>query len=77
MTDATKEKTEPVRWVIAGHPHACCECGAPISRGEKFAHWVEILAGDSYGKHARVPRDYCEPCGRLLEDSLTTTEMVS
>jgi hypothetical protein len=77
MTDATKEKAEPVRWVIAGHPHACCEIGAPISRGEKFAHWIEILAPDEFKRRAHVPHDYCEPCGHLLEDSLTTTEMVS
>jgi hypothetical protein len=72
MTD----RIEPVRWLIASHPHTCCECGVEIWTGTRFAHYVEILAAESTGLRPRYPHDYCAECGRLLEDSLTTTEMV-
>jgi DNA-directed RNA polymerase subunit RPC12/RpoP len=66
----------PVLWLMASHPHRCAECGEKIWTGERFAHYVEILAVDCYGRHARMPHDYCAECGHLLEDSLTTTEAV-
>jgi hypothetical protein len=69
-----KERIEPVRWMMASRPHTCCECGEGIWVGMRFAHYVEILAANSYGRHARIPHDYCAECGELLEDSLTTTE---
>lgn len=76
MKDATAERIEPVRWLTASHPHICCECGAEIWKGQRFAHYVEILAPDCYGRRARMPHNYCVECGQLLEDSLTTTEQV-
>lgn len=72
-----EEKVETVRWMIATHPHVCCECQAEIWAGMKFAHYVEVLAVLATGKRPRFPHDYCEECGHLLEDSLTTTEAVS
>ena len=71
------EKLERVHWMMASRPHTCCECGEDILPGMRFAHWIEVLAKDCYGKQLRVPHDYCAECGRLLEDSLTTTETVS
>lgn len=71
------DEREGVRWIVAVLPHVCTECGAQIPVGAKFARYAEILAANSFGRHARILRDHCEECGRLLEDSLTTTEAVS
>ena len=70
-----KDEAKRVHWMMASHSHKCHECGEEILRGIRFAHYTDILAPYN-GCSERIPYDYCEECGHLLEDSLTTTETV-
>ncbi len=67
-----------VKWAPAPGYRECDECNRVILPGEPLATWIEVFAGKrSFGafiQRDRIKREYCEDCGKLLEDSLTTTE---
>lgn len=56
----------------------CDECCGPIWPGDPMVIYVErYLEGPTLKPQERyVTRHYCGGCGKLLEDSLTTTEEV-
>lgn len=53
----------------------CDECAAPIWPGNAIVVYVERYV-TRRGQEAFVTRHYCGDCGKLLEDSLTTTEAI-
>lgn len=62
-----------VIWIMARIHHLCEECEEQIQPGDPMAVYDDISV-NSWGKHLHTKRHYCEECGHLLEDSLTTTE---
>lgn len=58
---------------IAKLADICDECCDPIWPGNNIVIYVERYIHGA-GKEAFVTRHYCADCGKLLEDSLTTTE---
>jgi len=62
-----------VHWIALHPEHICDECGAEIRWDELMAAWFEVASAWPYPSR-RIKRHYCEECGHLLEDSLTTTE---
>jgi len=70
----TKARTG-VRWSESQNVYLCDECNGLIQPGDRMARWTEEGLG-SYGFPFHINRRYCEDCGQLLEDSLTTTEAV-
>jgi len=54
----------------------CDECCDPIWPGDAMVVYVERYIGTaSYTPQEKfIARHYCDACGKLLEDSLTTTE---
>jgi hypothetical protein len=70
MTD----EANPVRWIRAARFHHCSECADLIFPGSLMAVWIEITFEGYVGTRIHTKRHYCESDGKLLEDSLTTTE---
>ena len=58
-------------WITARHPRLCDEDGAEILAGDRMAIYGDEAVHFPL-KHSHTTRHYCEPCGHLLEDSLTT-----
>lgn len=53
----------------------CEECSDPIRPGNALVIYVErYISHYPPGQEKFITRHYCEDCGKLLEDSLTTTE---
>jgi hypothetical protein len=52
----------------------CDECSDPIEPGDTMVTRNEMIPG--MGRVVYVKRNYCSPCGVLLEDSLITTEAI-
>jgi hypothetical protein len=65
-------KLAGLRWLLSVTPRSCEECAEPILYGERMAIYDDV-ALESWGKRTHTMRHYCESCGHLLEDSLTTT----
>ena len=66
-----------VRWSMLHGTYKCAECAEIILPGERMATWDDVTVGKAGPpRHDCTRRHYCEGCGELLEDSLTTTEMV-
>ena len=64
----------PVRWITAHRSHRCHECRDAILAGDRMGVWDDVTVGFWGLWHNHTIRRYCEDCGHLLEDSLTTTE---
>lgn len=68
-----REQRTGVTWASARIADICDECFDPIRPGQTVA-----IYDDEYVRpnqpHGHIKRTYCETCGKLLEDSLTTTE---
>jgi hypothetical protein len=74
MTAAAATPAIGIRWKQAQRPHHCAECACEIFVGDTIAIYDEACGvGLSFPPFHRI---YCELCGHLLEDSLTTTEML-
>ncbi len=69
------DSANPVLWTRSLHSRLCDECREGILPGDPMAIYDDDAIVD-YGNHLRTTRHYCEDCGHLLEDSLTTLEMV-
>lgn len=52
----------------------CAECSVRFAVDAPIAHYTETGLHGMPPRNMRLRRRYCEPCGRLLEDSLTTTD---
>jgi hypothetical protein len=64
-----------VTWTTRRHACPCSECGNIIAAGNPVALFDEIdRRCGLFSPQVHIARIYCEPCGKLLEDSLTTTE---
>lgn len=69
--------TAPVsnpRWVTAERACLCQECYDLVRTGDRMAIYIDRGIQGHNAARFQIRRHYCEPCGRLLEDSLTTTE---
>ena len=62
-----------VTWGKAINVGRCAECSVRFAVGDRVAGYTEQGLTQE-GRTLRLRRRYCEPCGHLLEDSLTTTE---
>ena len=63
----------PVVWVRAFAHRRCDECKEGILQGDRMViYYDRTVEAPKPAYH--IKRHYCEPCGKLLEDSLTTTE---
>jgi hypothetical protein len=72
---ATASPVADVVWSTAPAICVCSECAEYILPGNRMAIYDEVLAPDVLtGEKKIIERVYCEDCGHLLEDSLTTTE---
>ncbi len=70
-----KADVMPVRWEPAHELTPCSECRELILVGQRMATYMD-KGVEGYGHHFEIKRHYCEDCGKLLEDSLTTTEAI-
>jgi RNase P subunit RPR2 len=52
----------------------CDECSDPIWPGDAMVIYVERSFTGYTGREMFISRHYCDRCGKLLDDSLTTTE---
>lgn len=62
-----------VAWSVCQRTIKCEECTQLVMVGEPTATY-EDRGLEGWGKLWRRKVRYCEHCGKLLEDSLTTTE---
>jgi RNase P subunit RPR2 len=63
--------------IIARIAEICDECTAAIWPGDSMVVYDDIASHDGRdGSPLHIKRHYCDACGKLLEDSLTTTEAV-
>lgn len=60
-----------VHWHTATVVLGCSECGEVAYPGERYVTYLDRCVNGPTTK-----RTYCDGCGKLLEDSLTTTEEV-
>lgn len=74
MTALLNLVSHPVRWVTARYPRTCSECGVRIQVGERMALYADTFLFGYSATPFTTLRHYDEGCGKLLEDSLTTTE---
>jgi hypothetical protein len=70
----THTHTDGVAWVEARIAEICDECFDPIRPGDAMALYDDVAHEGYTGSPTHTRRTYCQSCGRLLEDSLTTTE---
>jgi hypothetical protein len=74
-------KSQPgVTWITTDHPRVCNECRQSIYAGDRIAVYDDesiSAASLTVLKRVHIKRIYCEECGHLLEDSLTTTESLA
>jgi len=64
-----------VRWEPAHELTSCSECRDFIFVGQPMATWDDV--SPAWLRPAvHTKRRYCEDCGKLLEDSLSTTETI-
>jgi hypothetical protein len=61
-------------WRQSPYSHYCVECGGAIMRGDREAVYNDVFVTGTFPLRHHIKRIYCEECGHLLEDSLTTTE---
>jgi len=66
-------KIAGLTWDLARHSRLCDEDGAEILAGDRMAIYDDESVHFPL-KHEHTRRHCCEDCGKLLEDSLTTTE---
>jgi hypothetical protein len=68
-----------VRWSMLHGTHKCDDCHTVVLPGERMATYDDVTVSSRSWKippdHDHKILHFCEPCGKLLEDSLTTTEM--
>lgn len=64
-------KVSVVHWHTATVPMGCSECDDSVYPGERYVTYLDRCVNGS-----TIKRIYCDGCGKLLEDSLTTTEQV-
>jgi hypothetical protein len=62
-----------LRWAVAKTAEICEECSALIWPGDRVALYTNISTV-AYGRQRRARAPFCQDCGALLEDSMTTTE---
>jgi hypothetical protein len=62
------------RWTKAKIADICDEGSEPIWPGDDIVIYVERIFTGYSGHESFTTRHYCERCGKLLEDSLVTTE---
>ena len=77
MSDATNNLTG-VRWSLLHGTHQCEECRTIILPGQRMATWDDVTVDHTLAtsRLCHKLRRFCGNCGELLEDSLTTTEMI-
>jgi hypothetical protein len=62
-----------VIWGKAPNVGRCAECTERFAVGDRIARFTETGLTGYTGRRMHLRRNYCEPYGRLLEDSLSTT----